>query len=62
MEPREIAELRDKAAHMCLDLEVTREPVNTLDVHVSYWHNEAEKALGELVAVLNERLRNKEVK
>ena len=57
MEPREIATLRDKAAHLALEMEAMREPLEQLGVHVSYWHREAENALSELVAILNERLR-----
>ena len=61
MEPRDIAKLRDKAAHLCLEAESMREKVDPLGVHVSYWLREACDNLGELVAVLNERLREKEV-
>ena len=61
MEPREIAELREKAAHLCLEAEALGKQIEQMGIHVTYWGKEAEHALGELVAVLNERLRNKEV-
>jgi len=61
MEPRDIAKLRDKAAHLCLETTDMGKVTEKMDIHVSYWQREAEHALGELVAVLNERLREKEV-
>ena len=62
MESREIAEACEKAAHLCLNVEALGKQIKHMDIHVTYWCKEAEHNLGELVAVLNERLRNKEVK
>lgn len=62
MDSREIAELREKAAHLTLEIEAMREPLDQLDLQASYFGQEAENALAELVALLNEILRDKEVK
>jgi hypothetical protein len=62
MDPREIAEACEKAAHLSLDIKALNMQIESMDVHVTFWGREAEKALCELVAILNERLRDKEVK
>ena len=62
MDSRQIAEACEKAAHLSLEMKELNWKIEPLDIHVTYWGREAEKALEELVIILNTRLREKEVR